>query len=427
MRRSKKSRAAASTVDMISSLPDAILCRILSFVTTKEAVATSILSKRWINLWHHVPNLNFPYINVDTVESNRLFNESVYSVLISREAAGSIVIDCFTLDIGYENPHLAYDLGFPNIIKWINLVVQRKLKHLCLRIDVRDYYDIDYTKLPVSIFTCTTLVSLDLCWFDVKGFNFTGFQFPSLKTLHLHSVFFSKVRDFMLFIAGCPILEDLEISEMYVPPLKEDSLTLQEFKRISFPKLTRAEFVEFRCHCFPVNALSTAKYLCIDTFKVLNIVKYLYTEDPRVYKVNQLQRPYDVVPIFHNLTHLELVNRWDLVVQVLHQCPRLQNLRLDEGLCDSMRYEEGHQENWVEPEFVPQCLLSSLITCTIKTYSLTFIIPRRDLLLEKYILKNARILQTMTILCKTKQPEMMRTLSMCPMASANVMLIHYTE
>ncbi|PNX96930.1 F-box protein, partial [Trifolium pratense] len=143
--------------------------------------------------------------------------------------------------------------------------------------------------------------------------------------------------------------------------------------------------------------------------------------------VNQLQRPYDVVPIFHNLTHLshlELHNRWDLVVQVLHQCPKLQNLTLYEGVSDySMRYEEGHQENWVEPEFVLQCLLSSLRTFTIRDFSDL----QSDLLLEQYILKNARILQTMTIRCKTKQPEMMRTLSMCPMASANVLLIHDTE
>ncbi|PNX55265.1 F-box/LRR-repeat protein, partial [Trifolium pratense] len=121
-------------MDMISSLPDAILCRILCFVSTKEAVTTSILSKRWVNLWHHVPNLNFPDTIVDTIESSRLFNNFVYSVLVSREAAGSNVIDGFSLDIQYDDPYYAFKLGFPNIIKWINLVVQRKLKYLHLHI-----------------------------------------------------------------------------------------------------------------------------------------------------------------------------------------------------------------------------------------------------------------------------------------------------
>jgi hypothetical protein len=285
MPRSKKSTAeASSTVDTISSLPDAILCRILSFVTTKEAVATSILSKRWIHLWHHVHNLNFPYINVETVNSSLLFNEFVYSVLLSREIAGSNLINSFTLHIQYDNPHLAFDLGFPNITKWINVAVQRKrkLKHLCLRLDVDnlddngDDYDANYTNLPVSIFTCRTLVSLDLCWFRVEGFSFSsnGFQFPSLKTLHLKSVNFSKVRDFMLFIAGCPILEELRIEMDF--PLEEDSLTLQEFKRLSLPKLIRADLVQFRCQCFPVNALSTAKYLYINTLKVRLIANTMH-------------------------------------------------------------------------------------------------------------------------------------------------------
>jgi hypothetical protein len=291
MPRSKKSTATASTstVDTISSLPDAILCRILSFVTTKEAFTTSILSKRWINVWHHVPILNFPHINVDTVNSNLLFNEFVYSVLLLKEAN---VIDGFALNIRYENSLLA-KLGFPNITKWMNHVVQRKLKYLRLHLlDVCPFDDVgdfdDYIpKLPVSIFTCTTLVTLNLRWFRVdEGFTFTGF--PSLKGLYLESVNFSKVQDFMLFIAGCPILEDLEIIEMNFLPLEEDSLTLQEFKRLSLPKLIRADFVQFHCHCFPVNALSTAKYLCINTFKVLNIVKYLYTQDPKMYKVRLL-------------------------------------------------------------------------------------------------------------------------------------------
>jgi hypothetical protein len=257
-------------------------------VTTKEAFTTSILSKRWINVWHHVPILNFPHINVDTVNSNLLFNEFVYSVLLLKEAN---VIDGFALNIRYENSLLA-KLGFPNITKWMNHVVQRKLKYLQLHLDVCPFDDVGdldayIPKLPVSIFTCTTLVTLNLRWFRVdEGFTFTGF--PSLKGLYLESVNFSKVQDFMLFIAGCPILEDLEIIEMNFLPLEEDSLTLQEFKRLSLPKLIRADFVQFHCHCFPVNALSTAKYLCINTFKVLNIVKYLYTQDPKMYKVRLL-------------------------------------------------------------------------------------------------------------------------------------------
>jgi hypothetical protein len=36
----------------------------------------------------------------------------------------------------------------------------------------------------------------------------------------------------------------------------------------------------------------------------------------------------DDFPTFHNLTHLVINNNSDLVVQLLHNCPKLQNLDL---------------------------------------------------------------------------------------------------
>ena len=45
--------------DRISSLPDSILLTILSSFTTKDAIKTGVLCKRWAYLWTSVPSLSF--------------------------------------------------------------------------------------------------------------------------------------------------------------------------------------------------------------------------------------------------------------------------------------------------------------------------------------------------------------------------------
>ena len=244
----------------ISSLPDEILCHILSFVTSKEAVATSVLSKRWTHLWLSVPNLHFTNINIDTTESNFRFNKSVYSVLASRDAVGSNFINSFHLDIKYNNSNLDNDL------EWVNLIVQRKLNYLHLHLHLGESAVLP--KLPISILTCKTLVSLDLCRFRLEEFSITSNEFglPSLKILRLEFLTFSKVRDFMLLVAKCPILEDLQASCIFFYS-QEDSLTIhQEFKSLSSPKLTRANITRL-CFGYLVKVLSHSNYLCIDKFK----------------------------------------------------------------------------------------------------------------------------------------------------------------
>lgn len=58
IRKTLKQAKVGDTEDRISNLPYEILALILSFLPTKEAVKTTILSTRWKSIWSYVPTLN---------------------------------------------------------------------------------------------------------------------------------------------------------------------------------------------------------------------------------------------------------------------------------------------------------------------------------------------------------------------------------
>ena len=79
------------------------------------------------------------------------------------------------------------------------------------------------------------------------------------------------------------------------------------------------------------------------------------------------------------------------------------------------------QENWVPPKFVPVCLSSNLRSCTMKDFEFSGQ-QSSHIMLARFVMENARILETMSILCYGKWYEIKRALSACPRASATCQL-----
>jgi hypothetical protein len=244
-------------MDIISTLPDAVLCHVLSFLETKQAVATSILSKRWKHLWLSVPVLDFSNTHVTNQEANFLFNDFVYSVLLSRDSATPIKI--FRLFVMHDH---TLSVSFA---KWINFVLQRGVEHLDLQVGTRTGSSI----LPINIFSCTTLVVLKLHFFLVDTrFSSVLLLLPSLKTLHLRFIRFPNHQDFMLLLAQCPNLEDLHISGLWFDD-EEDSQSCDKWKNFTLSNLTKAD-VDSSYFDFPMKALHNVQSLemCIATAQV---------------------------------------------------------------------------------------------------------------------------------------------------------------
>ncbi|CAF1898987.1 unnamed protein product [Brassica oleracea var. botrytis] len=158
-------------MDKISGLSDDLLVKILSFVPTKVAVSTSVLSKRWECLWMWVPT--FEDINTDIKDRYRV---SVHKNLLSHRAP---IIESLRLKfcLGSLQPE--------DIKQW---VVSR-----CVRV------------------LSTTLVTLKLEGNKILVDVPPTVCLPSLATLQLLCVTYFDEASLRMLLSNCPVLEDLVI------------------------------------------------------------------------------------------------------------------------------------------------------------------------------------------------------------------------
>ncbi|KAL0000859.1 hypothetical protein SO802_014640 [Lithocarpus litseifolius] len=134
------------SIDRISNLSDSLICHILSFLSTEEAVVTSILSNRWKPLWTLVPKIN---LNDNRREEHPLsLTHVVYRVLALHRAP---LLRNFSLKS--FSPCDPFHLD-----TWIHTVIGRKVQHLHLQFS----HSKKLVKLPRTVFTCKTIVILEL-------------------------------------------------------------------------------------------------------------------------------------------------------------------------------------------------------------------------------------------------------------------------
>ncbi|MBA0733766.1 hypothetical protein Gogos_017745, partial [Gossypium gossypioides] len=164
-------------VDRVSDLPDSILCHILSFLSTKDAVVTSILSTRWRYLFTLLSNLVFDL--GEFTSSDRRPKSSSIKIFLS--FVGRMLffhktnVDKFRLKCGIR-------VDCCHVYGWILAAVWRGVKHLDLTISYTNV-----KTLPDALFACRTLVALKLDIHFVLDVP-KGVHFPSLKTLCLTSL-----------------------------------------------------------------------------------------------------------------------------------------------------------------------------------------------------------------------------------------------
>ncbi|GKA12000.1 zf-CCHC domain-containing protein [Tanacetum coccineum] len=191
--------------DRISFLPDCLIVEILCRLeSTKEAIRTSTLSKRWVHLWTLVPNIIF-----DT----RLFP-------LSRQSYNSCsIVDQILAQCGGKLKNLnkfqisvEYCHRFESSVKnWIRYVINHNVKEFHLLISYLLYYSYSFGNefmLPQSIFNneCFTKLTFGECIFNPTG----SITWKNLKTL---SISYVKLDEDLIqnILSGSPALETFKL------------------------------------------------------------------------------------------------------------------------------------------------------------------------------------------------------------------------
>ncbi|EOA26128.1 hypothetical protein CARUB_v10019553mg [Capsella rubella] len=383
--------------DRLDQLPEALIIRILCFLSTRTAIATSVLSKQWRSLWKWVPNLEFD--SDDHKSDHQTFSEGVTRSFLSHRA---LVLESLHLRFSLDEV-TPLDIGL-----WVGIAFTRHLRELVLTVSPGD----ETFTSPSSLCTCNTLQTLKLLFCILVDIPYPVLM-KSLRTLHLEFVSFKDDESFPNLLSGCPILENLFVDRsefdgddvtfsVEVPSLKRLEIFNdndgQGFRRytISVPSLIYLTLQEYKDFELCLNApelveayVSGGSYIITDKFLgSLKSAKHLSLD------LSPLQIVYPTGSIFNQLVCLEMHTRkkecWNLLTIMLDSSPKLQVLRL----IDNMNKNDLAGGKWNEPKYVPECLLSHLETFVWEEYAWD---RQEEQEVAAYILRNAKQLKKATI------------------------------
>ncbi|KAK7258642.1 hypothetical protein RIF29_24223 [Crotalaria pallida] len=190
------------TIDRITKLPFFLMSRIVSFLPTKEAVATSVLSKDWEHVWTNVNMIDFDFDNdKDTTQQQQEEEEAkwknkdiVYSVLLCTQDLylerfrlhGTCSLDCSPLELKL----------------WVDCAIRRRVEEVDIAVP--------RSILSRLLFTSDTLEILKLHLVDLTFLAQLSVCLPQLRFLQLRNVDFHHHDCFLLkLLAASPNLEQL--------------------------------------------------------------------------------------------------------------------------------------------------------------------------------------------------------------------------
>ncbi|KAI3962609.1 hypothetical protein MKW98_008476 [Papaver atlanticum] len=245
----KNSGCSSSEEDRISNLPDSLIHHIQSFIDTKFAVQTCLLSKRWRYIWTSIPVLNFCHHRESDDdedcddEGDKLTNRFITfvdKVLSLRDNNSDIQRFHLESSLCYTGWNDLYGC----IKRWVTAAVSHNVQELHIEAKPDEDFEI-----PLCLYTCESLTKLDLELFGFQEGDEDYFSkiilphtmsLPRLKSLDLRLsyILFSDEKLTSKFFSSFPNLESLVI--VYWGPDEGGFLDMN--LEISLPQLKHFKF-----------------------------------------------------------------------------------------------------------------------------------------------------------------------------------------
>ncbi|KAJ3702455.1 hypothetical protein LUZ61_006160 [Rhynchospora tenuis] len=174
--------------DRLSGLTDELLLHIMCFLTTRQAVNTCILSKRWRNLWRYLSCLHFDAYDGDNIP----FITSFFNL------RNNCHIDTFRLH--WITRDDCWEPLFTRVLESHPRVLSIKSG------EFSSWHKMDFD----SVFTCASVEEMELDGIFVP--RKSPITLFNLKKLNLTSMSLDG-ESVNNLISGCPVLEDLVMKE----------------------------------------------------------------------------------------------------------------------------------------------------------------------------------------------------------------------
>ncbi|WZY81206.1 hypothetical protein YC2023_027590 [Brassica napus] len=214
---------------------------------------------------------------------------------------------------------------------WLRVAVERGVRKL--RFHNNPFGPKEAIRLPGSLYTCQTLVSLTLLYTFIVDVPLT-ICFPSLKTLRLRRVEFSNDEIVPTILSGCPVLEGLAITRVNNGNMKTFTIMVPSLLRLTVLDLKSGSQVPGDDIGLMIAAPS------LTSLTVFSQVSCSLVNMPSLVKAYiKLSSPV-----------------WFCLI--LRQTPKLRVLRFR----PIERCFDYVQIQWEQTSSVPQCLISSLKT-----------------------------------------------------------------